>query len=150
VREIRKGGPVVPFRVRSAPFVAQANVDGQFAVDSPVVLYVEARLLGFVGHRRFDAQLPAGAPSHSQAGERVALGDFAVAGLLVVDIRPECKQSRRIVRLPEAVEKGSLLSAELQNMRTLHPRESGRIRVKRMREMRVHTALIEEIAVDGI
>src|SRR5262249_53808589 len=71
-------------------------------------------------------------------------------GLLVVDVGPETENTRRVIRLPEAVEEGPLLASELQNVRSSDPRKSRRVSVQRMRKMRVDAALIEEVTVNGV
>ena len=96
----------------------------QLGIYLPVVLDVETRFLGLVGDRRLEIQRAGAviAVAEQEAGECVALRDDAVARLLVCGVRPEAEEPGGVVRLPEVVEEGALLAAELQGVRPLRPR----------------------------
>src|SRR6266478_3200938 len=130
-REIAELKPVEPLGVGITPFVAQAEIDGEFRGYFPVVLDKEGRFLRFVRHGRDDIDLTVTVVCEPrQKGRKREPLSFipqAGIGLLRGHVAVDVEQPRGIVRLPEIVEELALLSTELDGMPSEYQLQRGRV-----------------------
>ncbi len=144
-RKIAELQLVVSLRIRCAPFVAQAKIQGEFGSDLPVILHVKGGLDRFIRYRRNDVQLGIlrRGITNQQGRKWIALivVSQAAIGILGGHVPREVENSRGIVRLKEVVEELPLLAAECDRMRPFHPLQRRRVAVERVRKSGVHAAL---------
>ena len=117
--EVAELDAIVALVVRGAPFITQAEVQGEFGRDLPIILEIKAGLFRFIRHRWINVDDAAVIGiSEEQAGEGIALGPVgrAAVGDLRGHIVSEVEKSGGVRRLEEVVIEQALLTAKFEDV----------------------------------